>query len=580
MWQTSDVFLGWLWRASWQGSILIVLVLTAQWLLRDRLTPRWRHALWLLVVARLAVPWSIQSPFSLFNWVGVHEPATRAACDAANTSSESAAAGLPTGAPTAVIESAEASSGHWRVQPSWRTRIVWAWLAGALALPACLLGANWRLGRRVRQRRPITDGKVLGLLEDCKQEMGVRTPLTLVETPEVSSPALFGFIRPRLLLPTGLTGAFSRAELRHVFLHELAHLKRADVPLNWLATAPLILHWFNPLVWFALNRMRVDGELASDALALRHTADAENRSYGQTIIKLVEHFSRPAVTTGLVGILENNNQMKRRITMIAKFKKAKDWPVLAGTVFAGLALLGLTDAQSGEGQAGEGGKEVAEAPPQIVATWPQMGATEVDPAITEISVTFDRDMAGGFSWTGGGPDFPAAQEGQKPQWHDRRTCVLPVKLEAGRFYRVGINSKSYQNFRSAKGAPALPAAIFFTTRGASEELKTKVMKPQIVHVYPPHGATDADPNLTQITVTFNVPMGEGFSWTGGGPNYPTVPEGKKAYWTADHKTCVLPVELKPGWEYKIGLNSAWHNNFQSAAGVPLDPAVYTFKTKE
>ena len=57
--------------------------------------------------------------------------------------------------------------------------------------------------------------------------------------------------------------------------------------------------------------------------------------------------------------------------------------------------------------------------------------------------------------TGGGPQFPPSPEGQKAQWRDKRTCVLPVKLEAAHFYRVGINSKNYQNFSSSHGLAAL-----------------------------------------------------------------------------------------------------------------------------
>lgn len=225
----------------------------------------------------------------------------------------------------------------------------------------------------------------------------------------------------------------------------------------------------------------------------------------------------------------------------------------------------------------------AEAPrgdaPQIVATSPAVGATDVDPATTEITVTFDRDMSDGFSWTGGGPNYPPAAEGKKVVWRDRRTCVLPVKLEPGRYYRVGVNSTSYRNFRSADGVPARPSAIYFTTRGADEEMKARTQKPKIVSMSPPNGAKDVDPSLTEIRITFSVPMGGGFSWTGGGPQFPNIPAGKKPSWSGDRKTCVLPVELKPGWEYRLGLNSPSHKNFQSEGGIPVDPVVYTFTTR-
>ena len=46
--------------------------------------------------------------------------------------------------------------------------------------------------------------------------------------------------------------------------------------------------------------------------------------------------------------------------------------------------------------------------PQIMETVPKIGATDVDPALREITVTFDRDMGGGMSWTGG-PPFDAAR---------------------------------------------------------------------------------------------------------------------------------------------------------------------------
>ena len=220
----------------------------------------------------------------------------------------------------------------------------------------------------------------------------------------------------------------------------------------------------------------------------------------------------------------------------------------------------------------------AELPPRIVAMAPAAGATDVDPATSEIVVTFDRDMARGFSWTGGGPDYPPIAEGQRPHWRDSRTAVLPVQLEPGHYYRVGINSKSHRNFRSATGVPALPSAIYFTTRGAGEKETTEIQKPAILEMWPANGADAVDPRTMELRVAFSVPMGGGFSWTGGGPDYPAVPEDERPHWTEDQRTCVLPVRLEPNRQYRLGLNSPSHKNFQSAAGVPLDPVIYSFRT--
>ncbi len=263
--------------------------------------------------------------------------------------------------------------------------------------------------------------------------------------------------------------------------------------------------------------------------------------------------------------------------MIAKFKQTNRWPASAVLLFAGLAAITLTDAQSGTPVATQATGDEA-GPPRIIATSPKVGTTDVDPTLAELTVTFDKDMGGGYSWTGGGPDYPPTDKDRKVEWRDKRTCVLPVKLDPGHYYRVGINSKSNRNFRSLAGVSALPSALFFTTRGASEEDKLKTQAPQAVSFEPMNGAIDVSPALTELRVTFNVPMGGGFSWCGGGPEYPSGPEGKGPYWTEDHKTCVLLVELKPGATYRLWLNSPSYNNFQSAAGVPLESVEYNFKT--
>src|ERR1022692_3825052 len=98
--------------------------------------------------------------------------------------------------------------------------------------------------------------------------------------------------------------------------------------------------------------------------------------------------------------------------------------------------------------------------------------------------------------------------------------------------------------------------------------------PEIVRFNPPNGARDVSPAVTELRVTFNVPMSGGFSWCGDGPNFPTTPDGTKPYWTDGGKTCVLPVVLKPGSDYELGLNSPSHKNFKSAEGVPLEPVLY------
>ena len=216
--------------------------------------------------------------------------------------------------------------------------------------------------------------------------------------------------------------------------------------------------------------------------------------------------------------------------------------------------------------------------PAIVKTVPEIGATDVSDDLKEIKVTFDRKMQTGMSWTGGPPEFPPMDDSRKAQWVDDQTCILPVKLAKGSFYRLGLNSKSYRNFKSADGIPLPPMALYFVTVGASKEVTDKVHLPKPVKFEPANGADSVDPATTQISITFDIPMGAGMSWVGSGAEFPTLVEGKKGTWSTDKLTCTLPVTLEPIHNYTIGVNSLDHNNFQSESGVQVAPVVYNFKT--
>ena len=362
--------LSWLWRASWQASVLALLVLMVQGLLRSRLSPGWRFALWWLVLARLILPVAPSSAWSVYNLA----PGARLAEDP----TESAAfVDPPRTIPTAVSRSAglrPLSTGHLpAAAPSWPTGVGsfggpakpvltrlahppslrewlfpvvgWMWVAGALFCAGRLILGSILLTRVLRGRTVVADEGILGTLEDCRRTMGVARALEVLATSAVDSPALFGWWRCRLLVPTRMVGTFSLDEWRHVFLHEMAHIRRHDVPVNGLMVALQSLHWFNPLVWFACHRMRADRELACDAAALSHAPENEAKAYGRTIIKLLDGLGRTTGMPALVGILEDKNQIQQRIRMIAGFKKSQRWPVLAGLVLAALSLLTLTDAQ-------------------------------------------------------------------------------------------------------------------------------------------------------------------------------------------------------------------------------------------
>ncbi|MGC6487696.1 MAG: Ig-like domain-containing protein, partial [Planctomycetota bacterium] len=100
-------------------------------------------------------------------------------------------------------------------------------------------------------------------------------------------------------------------------------------------------------------------------------------------------------------------------------------------------------------------------PPKVVSMKPRDGGA-LDPAATELVVTFDRDMfRGGYSVCGGGPDFPKIQG--RPQWRGDRTLVIPVQLKPDHEYNLSLNCSSGRKIRSKEGATLTPTRWSFTT---------------------------------------------------------------------------------------------------------------------
>ena len=104
-------------------------------------------------------------------------------------------------------------------------------------------------------------------------------------------------------------------------------------------------------------------------------------------------------------------------------------------------------------------------PPVVVKTVPGAGTEDVDPKTTEIKVTFSKDMEDEtWSWTTLSKESFPKVTGKPKYLKDKRTCVLPVKLEAGKTYAIWVNSEKFENFKDADGKAAVPYLLVFKTK--------------------------------------------------------------------------------------------------------------------
>ena len=141
------------------------------------------------------------------------------------------------------------------------------WVAGA-ALLAVRLGLGMALLRRiVRRATPLETPDWTRPLLEAADRLGLDRAPRLVMSERLPMPFACGVVTPTIVLPAG-ANAWTDRRRRAVLCHELAHVRRLDLPVNALAQLACAVYWFHPLVWLAARKLRQEGERACDDLVL------------------------------------------------------------------------------------------------------------------------------------------------------------------------------------------------------------------------------------------------------------------------------------------------------------------------
>lgn len=332
------------------SSILIVLTLIIRKPLIAKLGVKLQYALWFIVVFRLLIPNLPQSSFSIFNLISkIKNIPSLLFTVRENTlgniiaySGEKASDIYNTNAMLGSLTSMNfTQSKATSFSLSGLTILSLVWILGMLIISFYIVLVNIKLRNKIKKQTLFFNEEIINILELCKKQMKINKDISLIKIQEIKTPALFGYVKPIILLPENILNTLPVNKLRYVFLHELSHLKRRDIIMNWLLIILRIIHWFNPVIQYGLKKMGEDMEICCDSLALSYTNDEEVKDYGLTIINLIESFSKSTQLLGTSSIAKNKSEVKRRIIMIKLFNK-KAYRLSAAAIAALLVVGGLT----------------------------------------------------------------------------------------------------------------------------------------------------------------------------------------------------------------------------------------------
>ena len=341
-----ETFLLNLLKTSLLGSLAILAMLVLKPLWRERYRAKTRCWLWLALAAFLLLPvdFSVKNapvqaapPKDYTLFVGTDKTAIQSTDnlfgDMAEKSGQSPAQVRDTIIQRPVTNPEQKTTRYIPVT----TILFYGYLAGAAAF-LLYQGVSYALFRRTvrRWKRDVTRADYAAMLSDTARDLGVNAPEMIV-CEAISTPAVTGLLRPRLLLPHE---RYDVQELRYILRHELCHLKRRDMLLKLVLLAANAMHWFNPVVYLMLRQADEDIELACDSAATDGLELPERAAYSRTLLAAVQSSVRalPA-TTCFGGTVERLN---RRITNVLGAQKKRGLGivalVLALTLTAGCAV--------------------------------------------------------------------------------------------------------------------------------------------------------------------------------------------------------------------------------------------------
>lgn len=303
------------------GSVTLLLLLAAETAFPRFWTYRWRYYVRLAVLAAFALPLSVPAflaqPLAPSAFSPLWEAPAQVLCGIGG------ALAVPAPPPSSILPALA----------------VPLWVSGAAVFALWRLAAWLRFSAAVRHCAAPAGAAEQRVLGSCLQELFLRRHVRLLVCTGLGAPALMGLLRPAVLLPrTGIP----EDELRFILLHELTHLRRADIAYKLAAQAVNAMHWCNPLAWLLTRQLDTLCELSCDEAAVRGMCATQRKRYGLVLLQQIAA-AQSRVPSTVPAMAGAKQMLQNRLENIMKIQlKNKRRTVIAALSALALCAAGAT----------------------------------------------------------------------------------------------------------------------------------------------------------------------------------------------------------------------------------------------
>ena len=311
------------------------------------------YFMWLLVVIKLIVPYGPESKISIYNFLNKVEDSVSYDDKVIinnykinlNTNKIKTSIKNSSEIQSSIIEPPIQNSQNKTQYFNVNTILIVIWFVGVLAFIIFAVFSYYKLFNIRKDMICKYSRQSLEILDNCLKLLNIKRNIEILVVRNLSSPALYGTISPKILIPENIFNNISNEELKYVILHELCHYKRKDVQLTWIIYLLKTVYWFNPIIYFALNTMKEDCEIACDNMVVSKLNKKESLYYGYTIINVLSYIGNTVNGLGTTSMISNKKRLKERIKMIGENKKVSISKITVGV--AVVIILGVITLSSG-----------------------------------------------------------------------------------------------------------------------------------------------------------------------------------------------------------------------------------------
>lgn len=294
------------------ASIIGLVILFIQKIINRKISPKCNYFIWFAFIIILIFPIAIPSKISIYNYMDFKEVKVVENDYVVNQLEDRNS-----------YNEVKANNNMNNIKLSYRNfKIIFAnvmLLISALKLIRLLI-SNYTFIKEFGNEI-VKDKRILGILDECKNELGIKRNIKIINQNTAKLPAIIGIVDVKILY-TETLDSFDDEALKNMFLHELAHYKRKDNLMNFAIMILEDLYWFNPIIKYMFKYIKREMEFATDELAIKNMNIEQTRTYCKTILDAEEMNSTKLVPA--LGFVDELKYVDKRIDFISlkpKFRK-------------------------------------------------------------------------------------------------------------------------------------------------------------------------------------------------------------------------------------------------------------------